>query len=102
MLARLGSLPDYVRRPIRVFAMVFLGVFSLALTGYLQDVVEWASASDRPFPGLTPLGKAAVAASAAGAGAAVAFVVNALEEKTKMPALLKAPASSGENPVPGE
>lgn len=93
-------LPDYVRRPLRLFLWTFLGIFSLALTGWLGDVVEWASESDRAFPGLSPLGKAAVAGAAAGAAAVVAFVMNLLEDTTRTPALLKAPPSSGQNPEP--
>ena len=96
----LANLPDYVRRPLRLFLWTFLGIFSLALTGWLGGVVEWASDSAKPFPPLDTLGKALVAGAVAGASAVVAFVVNALEDKTNVPAVLKAPPSPGQNPSP--
>lgn len=97
-----NRLPDPVRRALRLFLWTFLGIFSVTLTGWLGSVVEWASTSDQAFPGLTPLGKAAVAATAAAASAVVAYVVNALEDRGTVPAVLKAPASDGAKPAPDQ
>lgn len=52
------------------------------------------------FPDARPLAKGLVFAASAAAVALVSFVQNALEDNTNFPALLKAPASDGENPLP--
>jgi hypothetical protein len=54
-----------------------------------SGVVDWSAAK-----------KAAVAAVAAGIIAAITFLQNVLEDHTALPALGKAPASEGLNPVP--
>lgn len=100
LLSKIRHLPDWIRRPLRVFVFGFVGVFAVTLTGWLQEVAKWANSEGDPFPSLGVLGKAAVAAAASAAVTTVALIVNLLEDKTKMPALLKAPPSSGENPVP--
>lgn len=55
----------------------FLGMFALALGGWLNDVVQWASSDNAAvlFPDPAVLVKAAVAAVAAAAGFVVAAVV---------------------------
>lgn len=85
-------MPDSVRRAIRTFFQAFLG--AIITTGVLSTaatngVVDWSS-----------LKKAAVSALSAGIVATVSFVQNALEDKGTVPALLKAPASSGADPIP--
>jgi hypothetical protein len=85
-------MPDYLRRALRTFFQALLG--SLLTSGVLSaastdGVVDWSAAQ-----------KAAVAALAAGIIAAFTLAQNVLEDHTTMPALLKAPASEGENPVP--
>lgn len=83
---------DPVRRAVRTFAQAFLG--SLLTSGVLSaastdGVVDWSA-----------LKKAGIAAIAGAVVAFLTFVQNVLEDNTSMPALLKAPASEGENPVP--
>lgn len=85
-------MPDYLRRALRTFFQALLG--SLLTSGVLSaastdGVVDWSAAQ-----------KAGVAALAAGIIAAFTLVQNVLEDHTPMPALMKAPASEGENPVP--
>jgi hypothetical protein len=43
-----------------------------------------------------------VACAISGVIALVSYVQNALEDKTMMPAVLKAPASQGQNPAPAD
>lgn len=85
-------MPDYLRRALRTFFQALLG--SLLTSGVLSaastdGVVDWSAAE-----------KAAVAALAAAVIAAFTLVQNLLEDHTAMPALFKAPASEGENPIP--
>ena len=94
---------DATRRALRTFAQVFIGIFALSLLGWLADVQEWATCvtdACRNFPDPSVLGKAAIAAAAGGVSALVAWVQNILEDNTSFPAVFKAPASPGENPVP--
>lgn len=84
-------MPDFVRRAIRSFVQAFLG--SLTTSGILSasstdGVVDWST-----------LEKTGVAALAAGVIALLTLVHNLLEDTTSFPAVLKAAASSGENPV---
>jgi hypothetical protein len=84
---------DALRRAVRSFVQSFVGV--LIASGVLSaasenGVVDWSAAK-----------KAAMSAVAAGFVAVLTYVQNALEDNTSMPAVLKAPASEGENPVPG-
>lgn len=92
---------DALRRALRTAAQTFVGVFSLTLLGFLSSVQEWAGGTAVDFPSVNPLGKAAVGAAAAVAAGLVSFAVNALEDSPTIafPALLKAEASSGVNPV---
>lgn len=55
----------------------FLGMFALAVTGWLNDVQQWATSDNAAtvFPDPAVLVKAAVAAVAAGAGFVVAAAV---------------------------
>lgn len=68
------------RRAARTFAQVFVGLFVVSLTGWLDDVQQWASGG-APFPSLSVLGGAAVSAAAAALSAAVTGVHNYLEDR---------------------
>lgn len=83
---------DPLRRALRTWLQAFLG--SLITSGVLSaasadGVVDWSA-----------LKKALIAAAAGAVVALITFVQNHLEDSTAMPAILKAPASGGENPVP--
>lgn len=82
---------DALRRSIRTFVQAFAG--SLLTSNALSvintnGVVDW-----------DVLEKVVISAVAAGVIAVLTFVVNFLEDNTRFPALLKAQASSGVNPV---
>lgn len=82
---------DAVRRAIRTFLQAFVGV--LVSSGVLSavgeaGVVDWSA-----------LKKVGLSALGAGVVALFTFIQNALEDEGSVPALLKAPASSGANPV---
>jgi ABC-type multidrug transport system fused ATPase/permease subunit len=90
--ADIQSMTDALRRAIRTFVQTFLGVVisSGILSAAATDgVVDWSGAK-----------KVAVSAMSAAVVAVLTFVQNALEDGGQIPAILKAPASSGENPVP--
>ena len=83
---------DPVRRALRTFVQAFLG--SVLTSGVLSaasetGVVDWSA-----------LKKAGIAALAGAVVALLTFAQNVLEDSTRFPAILKAPASEGENPVP--
>lgn len=85
---------DAARRALRTWLQAFLGslITSGVLSGVETDgVVDWAIAE-----------KAVIAALAAGVIALLTWAQNALEDTTQFPAVLKAPASEGVNPVPDE
>lgn len=82
------TLSNSARKAARTFLQTFIGVFAVTLLGFLAQVTEWASQADAAFPSLSPLGKGAVAATAAGAVALVTYAQNALEVRGTIPTLL--------------
>lgn len=83
---------DALRRAIRTFVQTFLG--SIATSGVLsaaatEGVVDWSV-----------LKKVLLAACASGFVSLVSYVQNLLEDKGAIPAILKAPASDGVDPIP--
>jgi hypothetical protein len=83
---------DALRRALRTFIQAFVG--NIVANGVLSaasaaGVVDWSL-----------LTKMLISAAAAGMIALLTFTQNALEDHTALPALLKAPASEGVNPVP--
>lgn len=85
-------MPDYLRRAIRTFiqsfcgAIISSGVLSAAATA---GVVDWSVVT-----------KILIAALAGGVTGLLTLGMNALEDNGSIPAVLKAPASEGVNPVP--
>lgn len=90
---------DPIRRALRTALQTFVAAFSISLLGFINDVQAWAS-DKGAFPAVDTLGKALMASLVAAVAGLVSFGVNALEDNTPMPALLKAPPSPGVNPVP--
>lgn len=74
-----------LQRAWRTFAQTFVGLFLISLVSWLNDLVLWANGGDgHVFPSVSVLVKAGIAAMAAAVVAAVAFVQNALEDKTSV------------------
>ncbi len=86
-----NDLPDYIRRPLRLFVFSFLGLFLVSLSGWLSEVQSWATGVDgAAFPDVRVLGSAAIAASSSALISVISFVWNFLEDKTQVvPSLLK-------------
>jgi len=85
---------DALRRAVRTFIQSFIGVgMTMFLASYTTPGV---------LPGIEVMQRIGIAAATAGVISVLTFVQNALEDNTSTPALLKAPASSGENPIPKE
>ena len=90
---------DAVRRAVRTFLQAFIGTFVLLAVPWMTSIVA-AITSAQPYElNFDVLQSAGIAGVFSGAIALVAWIQNALEDKTHMPAILKAPASSGENPA---
>lgn len=68
------------------FVFSFIGLFSVTLLGWLQDVTVWASDSGvAEFPTLSVLGYGAVAAATSAAIGVVNFVVRYAQGKGVLP-----------------
>lgn len=93
---------DSIRRAIRTALQAFIGTFALLAIPWATDIVT-AIVNARPYElNFDVLQSAGIAGVFAAGIAIVSWVQNALEEKTNMPAILKAPASEGKNPVPDD
>ena len=79
-----------------------MGTLSVMLVPFLYDLVKAAGESDGQLVRIDVnfLGNVAIAATISGIIALISWAQNALEDKTAIPAVLKAPASEGQNPVP--
>jgi hypothetical protein len=77
-----GLLTGPVRKGIRTATQVFVAAYSVTLLGFLGQVAEWSSASDKAFPSMNPLGKGAVSAFIAAVSGLVAVFQNWSENKT--------------------
>jgi hypothetical protein len=71
-----------VRKGIRTSVQVFVAAYSVTLLGFLGQVAEWSSSSEKAFPSMNPLGKGAVSAFIAAASGLVAVFQNWSENKT--------------------
>ena len=93
---------DALRRALRTFIQAFVGTLSVMLVPFLYDLVKAAGESDGQLVRIDVnfLGNVAIAATISGIIALISWAQNALEDKTAIPAVLKAPASEGQNPVP--
>lgn len=69
------------RAAVNTAWQTFLGVFLLALLGFLGDVVGWLNETGAgEFPSVTPLGKAAVAGAAAAASFLVTWLIRTIQQ----------------------
>lgn len=95
---------DAIRRALRTFAQTFLGLYLIRLVGFLGQLSEWAGCNETggdacSFPDVSVLGYGLVVAASAAVVALISYLQNALEDNTNFPSVLKAKASSGQNPV---
>lgn len=91
---------DALRRAIRTFLQAFIGTFILVAVPWATNIVT-AIVKAEPYElNFDVLQSAGIAAVFAGAIALVSWIQNALEDTTGTPAILKAPPSTGQNPVP--
>jgi hypothetical protein len=93
---------DAVRRAIRTFIQAFVGTFVLVGFPVLQNIMDATNGGDEPIFDVNVWKRVLVACVISGVIALVSYVQNALEDKTMMPAVLKAPASQGQNPAPAD
>lgn len=79
----------------------FVGTFGLALLGWLNDVGRWASDHGRtPFPDISVLGYATVAAAVSAAGFVVNLAVRLAQAKGALPGEPPDYLRPGEHPAP--
>lgn len=93
---------DALRRALRTFLQAFVGTLALLLIPFLSNLATSAGEVDGGIVDISTdaLGNILIAATVAGVIALISWAQNELEDKTNMPAILKAPASSGQNPAP--
>lgn len=75
-------------RALRTAVQTFLGVFLIAVTGFLTQLGDWATTGGN-VPDLAVLGGAAVAGFTAAVVGLVSWAQNALEDGTAFPSFLK-------------
>jgi hypothetical protein len=94
-------MPDALRRAIRTFAQAFVGVLLLQAAAIAVSVNQGTWVPDVDW-----LKRVVLSAAAAGVIAVLSWLQNYLEDSgvagKTIPAVLKAPASSGENPAPSD
>lgn len=77
----LKSKSNAFRAAVNTAWQTFLGVFMIALLGFLGDVVGWLNSNGAGgFPDVTPLGKAAIAGAAAAASFLVTWVIRTVQQ----------------------
>ena len=94
---------DALRRALRTFLQAFVGTLVIMLVPFLTDLVQAAGETDGDIVKIDVnlLGNILIAAVVSGVIALISFAQNALEDNVAaVPAILKAPASEGQNPVP--
>lgn len=92
---------DALIRGARTALWTFIAVFGVSLLGFINDVAGWAGASDKAFPSVNPLGKAAIAALCAAASGFIGLVVNAVEDSRGANGVLGAKAKPDVEPAQG-
>lgn len=95
-------MPDSLRRAIRTFIQAFIGAFVLFGLPVMQGILDAAKGGGEPAFDIDAWKRVLVICVVSGAIALVSWVMNELEDKTTMPAMLKAPPSAGKNPAPDD
>lgn len=74
-----------LRAALNTAWQTFVGVFAIALLGYISAIASWADSEAGEFPSASPLAKAAVAALAAASSFLVTWTVRGYQQ-SKNPA----------------
>lgn len=85
---------DTIKRVLRTLLISFVGLYIPAIIGFLGELTKWAGAHGQtPFPELSSLGYAGVAAIAASLISILNLVVNLVEDATgkTLPGFLSRP-----------
>lgn len=85
---------DTIKRVLRTLVISFVGLYIPAVIGFLGDLTKWAGAHGQtPFPELSNLGYAGVAAIAAALITILNLVVNLVEDASgkTLPGFLSRP-----------
>lgn len=86
MRSTIDALKAALRPALRVALWAFLGPFLLAVTGFLNEVWSWANAHGQaPFPDVSTLGYAFVAAVVSASSFLVALVIRFAQAKGLFP-----------------
>ena len=91
---------DSTRRALRTFLQAFVGTFILVAVPWATDIVTSIVQAEPYELNFDVLQSAGIAAVFAGFIALLSWAQNYLEDNTNTPAILKAPASEGQNPAP--
>lgn len=93
------NLPDWVRRGLRTFVQSFLGTLAVLAIPALTDIMRSAASAEPYEIDFRFWQSVVVAACASGVIALISSLQNYLEDTKGLPAVGKAQASSGQNPV---
>ncbi len=91
---------DAIRRGIRSFIQGFIGVLILLAVPILNQWVSTVGSGGEVIIDVPFWRSVAMAAIGGGLVGLVSFVQNFTEDHSNLPAILKAPASEGQSPVP--
>ena len=93
---------DAIRRAIRTFIQSFVGTFVLVGFPVLQGIVDALNNGDPVVFDVNVYKRVLIVCAISAVIALVSFVQNWLEDNTNTPAIIKAPASEGQNPAPAD
>lgn len=93
---------DWLRRGVRTFVQAFIGVMATTMVPILYDLIQAAGEADGELVKIDVnlLGNVLISAVVAGIIALISMGQNWAEDNTRLPAVLKAKPSTGQNPVP--
>ena len=93
---------DAIRRAIRTFLQAFVGTLAALAIPALTDLVRSIGNAEPYEIDFAFWQGVGIAATLAGIIALISWAQNQLEDHTSTPAILKAPPSTGQNPVPDD
>jgi hypothetical protein len=93
---------DALRRALRTFIQSFVGTFVLIGFPLLQGAYDALAGGEDIVFDINAWKRVGIACVISAVIALVSFIQNWLEDNTNTPAVLKAPASEGQNPAPAD